>query len=339
MATLGPREGAPGRGRLDTGSGRCRGVLHFANGEATLAGLRAAQIPGDLRSGDDILMAGPIRRGLADAADWSFRAAWLERRLAIPKAEYLVGHARTERALRAAQGADEVVVWSEEDLHCAVNLWRLLARLDALAAPLSLVLPPGVRLGPADPDTLHRLFTQRAPTARETLALATRAWDAFCASDPRALERLLPDARAWPALESALRLHLARFPSARDGLGAMERILLASLREAPATFRDLFGALQKRADFYAYGAGDVLVHGLVADLARGDHALVVADDPRAVDDPLSGGVWRLTDDGRSVLDGQADAVALRGCDTWLGGVELKGADVWRWDGARLLPPA
>src|SRR5262249_31424462 len=40
----------------------------------------------------------------------------------------------------------------------------------------------------------------------------------------------------------------------------------------------------------------------------------------------------LTDAGRNVLAGRADAVALNGIDRWLGGVHLIGREVWwRWD--------
>ena len=41
---------------------------------------------------------------------------------------------------------------------------------------------------------------------------------------------------------------------------------------------------------------------------------------------------RLTDDGRRVLDGAADAVAMDGIDRWICGVHLHGRTVpWRWD--------
>jgi len=41
----------------------------------------------------------------------------------------------------------------------------------------------------------------------------------------------------------------------------------------------------------------------------------------------------LTAEGREVLEGRADRVALCGIDRWLGGVHLQGRAVpWRWDG-------
>ena len=50
---------------------------------------------------------------------------------------------------------------------------------------------------------------------------------------------------------------------------------------------------------------------------------------------FDGGAAALTDDGRDVLAGRADAVRLHGVDVWLGGVRLDGHEVaWRWDAER-----
>ena len=43
----------------------------------------------------------------------------------------------------------------------------------------------------------------------------------------------------------------------------------------------------------------------------------------------------LTREGREVLDGRADRIAMCGIDRWFGGVHLQGHAVpWRWDGDR-----
>jgi hypothetical protein len=41
---------------------------------------------------------------------------------------------------------------------------------------------------------------------------------------------------------------------------------------------------------------------------------------------------RITDFGRDVLAGRADAAARRGVDRWFGGTHLSGSSPqWRWD--------
>jgi hypothetical protein len=49
---------------------------------------------------------------------------------------------------------------------------------------------------------------------------------------------------------------------------------------------------------------------------------------------------RITDAGREVLWGRADALWMNGTDRWIGGVHLAGREVpWRWnaDEERIVP--
>lgn len=312
-------------------------MLHLVNGEATLHLLRDAQLPGDARSVDDVLMDGPITNGLEDASDWTARAAWLDARLGIPKADYLVAHARIERALRAATQADEVVVWSEEDLFCQTNLAYLLHRLRATGANVSLVCPPTVRLGRVPSADYHELFLQRAPVDAARFEAATTAWRAIASQDPRDVERAAANLDATaPGVAAALRLHLARYPSTRNGLGALDDALLDTVRQHPGKFRDVFQHATKRPDVHAYGIGDAQAHARLRHMAEGEAPLVTPDDPRATHDATSDGVWAVTDAGARVLAGDADAVTLRGADDWIGGVRLDGGRVWRWDEGRVV---
>ena len=316
-------------------------MLHLANGQTTLELLRAAQVTGELRSAEGILMDGPLRNGLARPEDWTHRADWLDARFGIPKADYLVEHARIERAVRAGAERSEVVVWSEEDAFCQLNALYLLRRLTAEKANVSLVCPREGRLGRMDANALHELFLARRSLPEAWLPLAEQAWSALVAPDPREVERLLPELdAAWPALAAALRLHLARFPSTRDGLGRLDRALLRHVARAPSDFATLFRAALDDETVYAYGIGDVQAFAYLRQMAEGEAPLVAVDDPRALDDPNSGGVWRVTDTGQRVLDAAADAVTLRGVDMWLGGVRLEGQHVWRWDedARRLVAP-
>ena len=71
-------------------------------------------------------------------------------------------------------------------------------------------------------------------------------------------------------------------------------------------------------------------------LAAGDRPLVtVAVESWEEPPALRSGRVAITEDGRDVLAGRADAVALRGFDRWIGGVHLSaplGGDVaWRYD--------
>ena len=71
----------------------------------------------------------------------------------------------------------------------------------------------------------------RAPVTDAQLALATRAWSAFRAPDPREIERLLEtDTTPLPFLAPALRRHLEELPWTADGLSRTERRILELAR-------------------------------------------------------------------------------------------------------------
>lgn len=83
--------------------------------------------------------------------------------------------------------------------------------------------------------------------------------------------------------------------------------------------------------------GDATFWTRLERLASGERPLIRISG-RPTNGRLPDGEIVLTDDGRRVLAGEADWVALNGIDVWLGGVHLVGREVeWRWDpGARRL---
>lgn len=305
-------------------------MLHLTNGEATSAALAAAGIEGEIHSVDDILMEGPVRNGLATAQDVLHRAEWLQRRLAIPKAEYLATAARRDRLARLAARHEEVVLWSEEDLFCQVNLANLLTR--PIEAPrVWLASPAEGHVATRPPDALRALLAQRRPVTPPLVEAGRAFWRAYASPDPRAIESLAPDP-AWPALAQGARHHLRRFPWTSDGLTLLERELLTLLARAPVPFARLFPEANALPALAPYGMGDLQAHAALVAMAQGDAPLAFADDPRALEDARSEAVWAPTPLGREVLEGKRDAVEARGVDLWLGGARLEGPRAaWRWD--------
>ena len=80
--------------------------------------------------------------------------------------------------------------------------------------------------------------------------------------------------------------------------------------------------------------GDTTLWSRLGDFAAGSQPLVANEA-----DPGAEPVYRLTDAGRAVFAGNADALELNGIDRWFGGVCLKGSGPrWRWDGNELIDP-
>ena len=300
-------------------------MLHVLNGDATLAAFPST-LPGDRAVWRDIMVEGPA------VDDGAVRAAWLAPRLGVAPEEYERGWREGQALLARAGEVDEVVLWFEQDLFCAVNLCFIVARLP-LTTPLWLVFPPlsesFAGLGTLAASELAELFEGRCRLGGDARREAKALWRAYAASDPTGLA-LTRSPLAFA--HEALRLHLGRFPSASNGLNDIERATLRALLPAPQVFGDLFRAVTQAPAHRRHGMGDVQYANVLRELRP-----LIALEGDAT--PYSG--WRvaLTRDGSDVLEGRVDGLAARPLDRWLGGVHVQpGQRSWRWDGVRLVRP-
>jgi len=297
-------------------------VLHVLNGDATAA-VFPSTLPGERAVWGDILMEGPA------ATDTETRAAWLATRLGVGIDDYARRWREGQSMLAHAKEHDEVVLWFEQDLFCATNLWFVLDRLEA--ARVSLVFPPlsaGAGLGALTPDTFEPLFERRRALTAADIADARALWRAYAALEPLSLTRLQP---TLPFAPAAVGLHCARFPSVVDGLDDVEHATLDALDD-PLAFGALFRRVTRSAELSELALGDVQFAAIVRDLAAGGTPLLAIEHR---DRPFADWrVWR-TSLGAGVLAGRADRLALVPLDRWLGGVHLRpGAPLWRWDRER-----
>ncbi|MFN2433095.1 MAG: RNA polymerase subunit sigma-24 [Gemmatimonadota bacterium] len=319
-----------------------RRILHVLNGDATAELLARSGLSGDRLPFREALVSGPTP-DLGRARWRACRAAHLASEAGTDRADVEAELERTDRALDQAREYEEVVLWFEHDLFCQVNLIHLLARL-GLDAPegsnLRLVCiaeHPGVPdfrgLGQLSAAQLAALFEQRAPVTEGQIALATEAWGAYRSPDPAAIENLLAgDTADLPFLREALELHLARFPSTRNGLGLVENVALGRMLQGVEDFATLFREFEDAEP--GYGFGDLQFLAALERLARGREPLLVAggEGPTVRQAEVTPGLrFRLTDAGRRVAESERDHVEMNGIDLWLGGAHLRDDRLWRWD--------
>jgi hypothetical protein len=245
-----------------------------------------------------------------------------------------------ERDAALAAGRDgDYVLWFEADLYDQLQLAQILARLAELrVAPerISLICIGeylGIAhfggLGELGPEQLAGLPASAAVTLTDdALALATKAWTALRAPDPRGLTEIAASRSPELRFMAEAFDRLGReYPWRRDGLSLTERRLLAAIAGGAPTAGDAFvtGAGREARPFL----GDTWAYVAIERLADAAVPLVAVELPGPVDrfTPV-----RLTDAGDRVLRGDGDHVALNGVDRWVGGVRLVGRDVgWRWD--------
>lgn len=293
--------------------------LHIRCGDDLRAALAASGVTGDYLKWCDPLAEGPCPQGVEGDAWYALRARFITTRYGEIHAAAYGQLVEQDDGLAAARRYDEVVLWFEHDLFDQAILGRLLAWA-ADAAPPNLTLVQGDRyIGRMSPAEVADAFAARRPVTRTEIELGVRFWDAWRDPSPDALAELAT--APLPFLGDALKRHLEEFPDTEDGLALTERLILLAIAD---------GARDRSAIFRGYSAqeraiwlGDLSVFAWLDDLATGGHPLVARD-------ALG---WRLTPTGAAVLAGKIDALGLRPCDRWRGGVHLEGRPRWRWSRA------
>ena len=325
--------------------------LHVANGDSTTGTIHEAGLPGTLSVWADVLHDGPVPGGLPDDELLPIRAKFLAGGSSAAgegagdgdPTDVAAALMRWRAAIQDTSAYDELVLWYEHDLFDQLNLIQLLAWLGQRPPEGSLVSGKRVSLicigsfpgrdhfkglGELTPAELAPLLDTRQPVSEAQYALATRAWDAFRASDPRALDALVrgagtdADMSALPFLEAALRRHLEEYPWTTDGLSRTERHLMQLAGAAPIAFADAFPRMHDGET--AFYIADLSLLAVIERLAAASPPLMV-----------SGNALTLTDTGRAVLAGELDRVSHCGIDRWLGGVHIQGrCATWRWNPER-----
>jgi hypothetical protein len=314
-------------------------ILHVANGTCTTRLIGAAGLPGVTSIWADPLYDGPVPGGLTDDELVEVRTRHLTGGDAT-RVDPVNDLRRWRAAIAAHDAYDELVLWFEHDLFDQLNLLQLLPWIREQlpsSATVSLVCigsfpghPAFKGFGELAPHELAPLFGDRVRVSHAQYALAARAWDAFRAPTPEALDDLRHgDITALPFLAPAITRFLQEYPWTRDGLSRSERRLLELAADGPVALATAFPRMADDGD--VYHVTDLSMVDIATALSTATLALLAyAPDDGDPAGPL-GGTVALTEIGAAVLAARADRVAIAGIDRWLGGVHLHDGEVWRWD--------
>jgi hypothetical protein len=320
-------------------------MLHIYNGGSTSGTLIEFGFAGEHKVFQEVLMEGPTPGGVSRAEFLDVRAGFLAKAYDIRLEKCKADQQDQEVWLRGFAEHDETILWFEHDLFCQINLIHLLdwfSKQSRSSTRLSLICVgefEGIKdfrgLGQLTGEQLASLFDTRHQVSDAELSVASRAWAAYCSSDPTQIEGLLDeDTTAMPFLRQALRLHLMRFPSIRNGLGRIENKAMEMIESGPIGFKSLFPRFAEAEP--VYGLGDSQFWSALKRIGESRHPLlsiggIARDGAEFKSDRYHAATFELTETGRAVLSGERDFIEMNEVDLWLGGVHLEAPLGWRWD--------
>lgn len=311
---------------------------HWRCGNDIAHSLKLAGFKGRFQMLADPLCMGPVR-DLPVAEYLAERSRFISQSFGLPLAD-MQRRAREEHAgLESLKDGTPVVLWCEADAYDQLFLIRVLASLPAHADHVQLIQVdriPGVDrfigIGQLAPDVLAWLWPQRRPVSPAALALARRAWAAYCSDSPRALADIAHGADSeLPLLAPALLRQLQELPALREGLSLTERLTLQCLHESPhATGGQVFAELMTRREPLPY-LGDMMFRGILRPLIDGPSP-VLTESRLDLDWPKR--PLLLTSLGEQVLRGEAYWPDHGAPARWVGGVCIRAGEAhWALDEA------
>jgi hypothetical protein len=288
-------------------------MLHITNGDCAAAVLSRA-VPGEILPWRDVLHEGPVHAGLPLEALSRWRAAFIASAGWAQRAEVEKQFADRDAALRAAGEHEEVVLWFEHDLYDQLQLLQLLDWFAVHPHPRLSLVCEAEYLGMMTPARAADLFEARRPVLAPELTAGRAAWAAFASPNPRSIS--LEPVPGLRFVAPALRRLLEEFPWTDDGLSRLERQVLEALFGGPLPFAELFPRAH---------------HHREEPIFLGDAALRLHLERLAADGLVTAGERvAITDRGRAVLAGDADAWSFPRRPRWIGGYELRNARL-RWN--------
>jgi hypothetical protein len=312
-------------------------MLHITHGDMANQWLQQAGIGGECLAWSDVLHEGPVAAGLGLDELSRVRAAFIASCGWATDFEAQTHFQARDAQFRRAARDGGVVIWNSFELYDQLHLLQLLnwyhEEGQGLAWPEVVFVAD--YLGQADPAQTAGLFASRQPVSEAQMTLAVDVWQAFCSPNPRMLANLLQqDLSALPFLAAALVRVLQEYPDP-TGVNRTERSVLQSVQAGVQDPAGLFRAV--RAQEEVAFMGDASFWRVLEGLLRGPCALLNTDGRfvrpglSGCDDAFLALRFSLTPLGQQVLDASSDWLSVQPIDRWIGGVNLSGAGVWRWD--------
>jgi len=293
-------------------------MIHIHNGDVALSLAKRSLIPGEHIAYRESLITGPVVPG----EDWiETRARALSDGTNAELLRVRTSLLEQEQALDAAAAQGEIVLWFEHDLYCLVHLVYLLQRFRD--ARVSVVWCP-TPIGNNDEHDLELLFESRAAATPAMIELAKKVWRDYSAPDPTAINTWIErDWSDFAFLREGLTLHATRFPSSKNGLGAVEQRALELIAAGTTGFASIFDRINSEVPRLGFGDSVIYDH-LRAMAARAVPLITAAGEPPKA-------IFGITPAGENVLSGEIDDSAINDPDFWLGGAHLTKENLWRWD--------
>jgi hypothetical protein len=304
--------------------------LHITNGDSFTQRLKSLPFKGDIITWREMLCEGRTETNVGSESFWKTRFEFLHKNYNVSKSWFIEKTLKEYRSLCNHKQQDEIILWFEYDLFCQINMLAVLSWLKTHRrdAQISLVCSgdeDGTEkmfgLCDLDDEQLQNLFNKRVHLTQDDIEFADYVWQLYCSDNPIRLENMSDfENYHFDYLSSAIKLHLKRFPSIKNGLNELENRVLALAAEQKPQNKKLF--VQNLLGTQGlYGYGDSQFERILTNLKP----LFTSLSP-----------VRLSKKGKDILEGKTSYYSqIRDNEAYLGGA-LKYSFLFNNESGRIL---
>lgn len=305
-------------------------LLHITNGDSLTDRLKSLELKGDIITWREMLCEGKTLTNVGSESFWKTRFEFLNKNYKVSKSWFVEKTLKEYRSLCNHKQQDQIVLWFEYDLFCQINMLAVISWLNTHRkyANISLVCSGNedetdkmYGLGEVSDEKLLELYENRTELSMNDIEYADYVWQLYCSDNPIRLENLTDFKNyQFNYLSEAIRAHLKRFPTIKNGLNDLENhILRLSVDEKPKTKRELLRTVLTNQG--VYGFGDTQFERIITTLKP----LYTSFNP-----------VRLSKKGKDILDGNTSYYScIQDNDAYLGGA-LKYNFLYNTESDRIL---
>mgnify|MGYP001790871544 FL=1 len=307
-----------------------KSLLHITNGDSFTSKLKTLDLKGDIITWREMLCEGKTLCNVGSESFWKTRFEFLNKNYKISKSWFVEKTLKEYRSLCNHKQQDHIVLWFEYDLFCQINMLAVLSWLKTHRrhAEISLVCSGKeddsdrlYALNDLSDEKLLNLYENRLTLSQDDIEFADYVWQLYCSDNPIRLENVIThNPFQFKYLADALKAHLRRYPTIKNGLNALENKVLSTvenknLESRPELLKTLLG------NQGYYGFGDSQYERIISTL----RPLIGSFNP-----------LRLTKKGREVISNRMNYYSqIRDSQQYLGG-SLKYNFLYNSDTNRIL---
>ncbi len=241
-----------------------KSLLHITNGDNFTSKLESLDLKGDIITWREMLCEGKTLCNVGSESFWKTRFEFLNKNYKVSKSWFVEKTLKEYRSLCNHKQQDQIVLWFEYDLFCQINMLAVLSWLKTHRrhAEISLICSGKedetdklYGLSELSNEKLLDLYENRTFLTQDDIEFADYVWQLYCSDNPIRLENLIQyNNFQFEYLSEALKAHLKRFPTIKNGLNAIEnRVLETAFEEKPESRKELLGKILSNQGYYGFG--------------------------------------------------------------------------------------